>query len=297
MKHPGLKAGVTRLHPLPVMNLPLRGLYLGPMKRRGNDAPRPFVYSNFITSLDGRIAIAEADRTTHQVPPAIANPRDWRLYQELAGQADVLITSGRYFRQSEVGEAQDQLPVSDHPDYADIREWRRHQGLPAQPDIAILSRSLAIPAASITAYRNRRVIVVTGRRSDADGMARLRDHGVEVITAGDDRAVDGAELVELLAERAYTSLYAIAGPGVLHTLLRARVLDRLYLTTTHQLLAGDHFDTLTRGGSFDPALGMRLESLYLDRHAPTGASQWFSAFEPLQDRVSRTARGRRRETP
>lgn len=284
MSHPDLQASVTRLYPLPVMNLPLRGLYLGPMMQPGDETASPFVYSNFITSLDGRIAIAEAYRSTHQVPPAIANPRDWRLYQELAGHADILITSGRYFRQSEVGEAQDKLPVSDHPDYADIREWRRHQGLSAQPDIAILSRSLAIPPDSLTAYRNRRVIVITGRRSDADGMARLRDHGVEVITAGEDRAVNGAELVERLAERGYASLYAIAGPDVLHTLLQAKILNRLYLTTTHQLLAGDHFDTLTRGGSFDPALGMRLTSLYFDPHAPTGASQWFSTFEPLQDR-------------
>ena len=226
-----LQAAVTRLYPPPATDHPLTGLYLGQIPLPGEGTGNPFVYSNFITSLDGRIAIEQEGRSTRQVPTTITNPRDWRLYQELAGQADILITSGRYFRQSEVGEAQDQLPVSDHPDYADIREWRRHQGLPAQPDIAILSRSLAIPAASITAYRNRRVIVVTGRRSDADGMARLRDHGVEVITAGDDRAVDGAELVELLAERGYTSLYAIAGPGVLHTLLRARVLDRLYLTT------------------------------------------------------------------
>jgi len=35
-----------------------------------------------------------------------------------------------------------------------------------------------------------------------------------------------------------------------------------------------------RGGSLDPAMNMRLISLYLDRHAPAGASQWFSAFEP-----------------
>jgi riboflavin biosynthesis pyrimidine reductase len=296
MSHHDLQASVTRLHPLPVMNLPLRRLYLGPKMRTGDDAERPFVYSNFITSLDGRIAIAKGDRSTHQVPPAITNPRDWRLYQELAGHADILITSGRYFRQSEVGEAQDKLPVSDHPDYADIREWRRRQGLAEQPDIAILSRSLAIPPDSLTAYRNRRVIVITGRRSDADAMARLRDHGVEVITAGENRTVNGAELVKRLAERRYASLYAIAGPDVLHTLLRARVLDRLYLTTTHQLLAGDHFDSLTRGDSFDPALGMRLASLYFDRHAPPGASQWFSAFEPLQNRFSPTSQRHPRET-
>jgi riboflavin biosynthesis pyrimidine reductase len=281
MKHANLHAGVTRLYPLPATDFPLKGLYLGRAMRSGASSAEPFVYSNFITSLDGRIAIAAEGRSTRQVPAAIANPRDWRLYQELAAHADILITSGRYFRQSQVGEAQDRLPVSDHPDYADIREWRGRQGLAVQPDIAILSRSLDIPPESLSAYRNRRIIVVTGRCSSAERMACLRDQGVEMITAGEDRTVDGSELVARLAERGYARLYAIAGPDVLHTLLQARVLDRLYLTTTHQLLAGERFDTLTWGTGFDPALGMRLASLYLDPHAPAGASQWFSAFDPL----------------
>jgi riboflavin biosynthesis pyrimidine reductase len=275
-----LQAAVTRLYPSPATECPLEGLYFRKELRPGDDAGKPFVYSNFISSLDGRIALAQEGRHTHQVPSAITNPRDWRLYQELAGQADILITSGRFFRQSEIEEAQDRLPVSDNPDFSDIRVWRRRQGLAAQPDIAILSRSLVIPLESLEPYRNRRLIVFTGRKAEADRTARLREQGVEVIAAGDDRTVNGIELITMLAGMGYANIYAIAGPDVLHTLLKARVLDRLYLTTTHQLLAGEHFDTLTRGCGFDPALGMQLVSLYLDRYAPFGASQWFSVFEP-----------------
>jgi riboflavin biosynthesis pyrimidine reductase len=275
-----LHADVSRLYPPPATDCRLEGLYLGHAQPPGNVAGKPFVYSNFITSLDGRIAIAQEGRSTHRVPTAITNPRDWRLFQELAGQADILITSGRYFRQSENEEAQDRLPVSDHPNYSDIREWRSRHGLATQPDVAILSRSLAISLHSLKPYQNRRIIVFTGRRAEAERIARLREQGVEVITAGEDRTVDGAELIDMLAGMGYASVYAIAGPEVLHTLLKARVLKRLYLTTTHQLLAGEHFDTLTRGDGFDPVLDMRLVSLYLDRYAPSGASQWFSVFEP-----------------
>jgi riboflavin biosynthesis pyrimidine reductase len=275
-----LQAAVTRLYPPSATDHPLAGLYLGQIPRPGDGAVNPFVYSNFITSLDGRIAIAKEGRSTSQVPIPITNPRDWRLYQELAGQADILITSARYFRQSEIEEAQDRLPVSGHPDYVDIREWRSRHGLASQPDIAILSRSLAISVESLKPYQNRRIIVFTGRLAEAEHVIRLREQGVQVITAGEDRTVDGAALITLLAGMGYASIYAIAGPEVLHTLLQARVLNRLYLTTTHQLLAGEHFDTLTRGAGFDPALGMQLVSLYLDRYAPSGASQWFSVFEP-----------------
>jgi riboflavin biosynthesis pyrimidine reductase len=277
------QAPLTRLYPPPATDFLLEGLYLGQELYPGERTGKPFVYSNFIASLDGRIAIAQEGRSTHQVPAAITNARDWRLYQELAGQADILVTSGRYFRQSEIAEAQDRLPVSDHPDFSDIREWRSHHGLAAQPDIAILSRSLAIPLELLKVYQHRRLIVFTGRQTEAECIARFREQGIEVIAAGEDRSVDGAELVETLAGMGYASIYTIAGPDVLHTLLKAKVLDRLYLTTTHQLLAGRDFDTFTRGDGFDPALGMRLVSLYLDRYAPSGASQWFSAFEPRRD--------------
>ena len=66
---------VTRLFPAPQTESPLEGLYLGhALHTRGGG--KPFVYSNFITSLDGRIAIAAAGHTTHTVPDAITNISD-----------------------------------------------------------------------------------------------------------------------------------------------------------------------------------------------------------------------------
>jgi riboflavin biosynthesis pyrimidine reductase len=278
-ERPAMNKPITRLYPLPSGEYALQGLYLAQALHELGSTGKPFVYSNFITSLDGRIAIASEDRATHQVPAAITNPRDWRLYQELAGQADLLITSGRFFRQTEIDEAQDVLPISTQADYADIREWRSRYGLPPQPDIAILSRSLAIPLESLEAYRERRIMVITGSAADPGRVGQLRAAGIEVLFAGSGHGADGGEMVAKLADEGYRSLYAIAGPDVLHTLLEARVLDRLYLTTTHQLLAGDVFDTLTRGNLLEPAFGMQLSSLYLDTHAPNGASQWFTMFE------------------
>lgn len=270
---------ITRLYPLPSGDYPLQGLYLEQVLHELGTPGSPFVYSNYVTSLDGRIAIASEDRATHQVPAAITNTRDWRLYQELAGQADLLITSGRFFRQTELHEAQDVLPVSLHADFADIRAWRRRHGLPPQPDIAILSRSLAIPLESLAAYRDRRVLVITGSAADPARIQQLTEGGIEVLFAGTGHGADGAEMVARLADEGYRSLYAVAGPDVLHTLLEAGVLNRLYLTITHQLLSGTDFDTLTRGSLLEPALGMQLCSLYLDTHAPEDASQWFSVFE------------------
>lgn len=274
------QATITRLFPPPAAELCLDGLYLEHCLHSRGANGKPYIYSNFVTSLDGRIALASEDRATHQVPASITNPRDWRLYQELAGQADLLITSSRFFRQTDIGEEQDQLPVSNHPDFADIRTWRSQNGLAAQPDIAILSRSLAIPPDSLRAYRGRRIMVFTGEDADPSRVRQLTTNGIEVVYAGSGKAVNGSELATRLGTMGYRSIYAIAGPEVLHTLLVTRVLNRLYLTMTHQLLAGDEFDTLTRGAPLSPAMGFRLVMLYLDTHAPAGASQWFSVFEP-----------------
>jgi riboflavin biosynthesis pyrimidine reductase len=271
---------VTRLYPAPHASLRLEGLYLEHLLHTRGNSEAPFVYSNFISSLDGRIALGESGRSTHTVPAAITNPRDWRLYQELAGQADILITSGRFFRQSSAGEAQDILPVDGQPAFADIRRWRIEQGLRAQPDIAIMSASLDIPLAALEPYRNRRLIVVTGADADTDKVRKLSDSGIDVMHAGPGRQVDGRLMVDRLAANGYRSLYAIAGPAVFGTLLHARVVNRLYLTFACTLLGGYVFDTLTRGEALVPAQGMRLHSLYQDIHAPADAGQLFAMFEP-----------------
>lgn len=276
-----MQTPVTRLFPAPQQELPLEGLYLEhDLYGRGKPG-KPFVYSNFITSLDGRIAIAAAGRTSHMVPPLTANSRDWRLYQELAGQADLLVTSGRFFRQSLQGEAQDQLPLGSQTAFADIHAWRTARGMKPQPDLAIMSGSLDIPLAALEPYRSRRIIVMTGERAEPGRMANLEDEGIEVVRAGNGHAVDGRLMLAALARRDYRSVYAIAGPAVFHSLIRAHVVDRLYLTIALQLLGGDQYDTLSKGDILDPVQGMRMVGLYHDTGAPANASQLFGIFEPL----------------
>ncbi|MEN8206068.1 MAG: dihydrofolate reductase family protein [Pseudomonadota bacterium] len=273
-----MQTPVTRLYPAPGGQHLLEGLYLQHRLHRQPDSP--FVYSNFITSLDGRISLGNNDNTTHTVPAATVNPRDWRLYQELAGQADLLITSGRYFRQSLIGEAQDQLPVGNQAEFTDIREWRLAQGLPPQPDIAILSGSLEIPIAALEPYRHRRILIITGETADQTRIDKFQASGLEVVRAGTGIRVDGRRMISQLATLGYRSICAIAGPAVFYTLLDANVINRLYLTIAQQLLGGEVFDTLTRGPLLTPARGMSLISLYHDPYAPAGAGQLFGVFEP-----------------
>ena len=95
---------------------------------------------------------------------------------------------------------------------------------------------------------------------------------VEYVNAGSQ--VDAWAAMRVLARRQVRSLYTIAGPRLLHTLLGASVLDRLYLTHSLQLLGGTVFDTLVEGPAFESPRAVRLRELYLD------ADQLFACYEP-----------------
>ncbi|MGH8273439.1 MAG: RibD family protein [Gammaproteobacteria bacterium] len=263
---------VTPLYPSATGTLPLEGLYL----RERLQAP--LLYSSFVTSLDGRIALARTGRATHEVPKEIANPHDWRLYQELAAQADVLITSARFFRQAQINEAQGALPLG--PECADLRQWRIEQGLSEQPDLAIVSTSLGLPLGAVAkAATGRRVRVLTGAQASPARKAGLRKAGIEVIEAGPGEHVEGGPLRRALEALGAKRMYAVAGPQLLYVLLADRVLDRLYLTLSGRLLGGTEFDTLCHGPELEPAPKLRLANLYLDPDTPADAGQLLATYD------------------
>jgi riboflavin biosynthesis pyrimidine reductase len=110
----------------------------------------------------------------------------------------------------------------------------------------------------------------------------LRERGLRVIFAGDEKMVQGAPLVRALGELGYRCLYLLAGPQMLETMLRDSKLSRLYLTIRHRLLGGEHFHTLIKGPRLDAAGGMAVRSLYYDTGGDeAAAAQWFAQFEPM----------------
>ncbi|RMG31465.1 MAG: pyrimidine reductase [Gammaproteobacteria bacterium] len=272
-----MAGGIHPLFPQSGAPIALEGAYLGSLPAKDG----PYFYANFVSSLDGRIALGVPHRQTHQVPATLANPRDWRLYQELGAQADLLLTSGRYFRQFAAGEAQDTLPIGPEPEFADLRAWRARQGLRPQPDIAILSASLDLPETALLHYlgRGRRLHLFTGADTPKEKRNRLEALGVEVHCAGPGHMAEGPHLAEGLVRLGYHRVYVIAGPFVCYTLVRAGILDRLYLTLAHRLLAGEDFDTLAYGPALAPPPNLHLVSLFYDPEAPAGAGQLLAAYD------------------
>ncbi|HFE66661.1 MAG TPA: pyrimidine reductase [Chloroflexi bacterium] len=268
--------GVVQLYPLPAETRPLPGLYLAHNLRQHEQ--ETFVYSNFVASLDGRIAIPHPDKPEEMmVPPQVANPHDWRLFQELGAQADIIITSGRYLRDYADGRAQEILEVYDKPKFADLGRWRREQGLPPQPDLAVISGSLNFPIPAGLAGNGRNVVIFTTAQADRQRIRELEAQAGRVVIAGEE-SVDGRILVQQMAQMGYRTIYSVTGPKALHLLLAAGVLDRLYLTLANRILGGRPFASIVEGPLLEPAVDMTLHTLCYDAAGLDGLGQLFAAY-------------------
>ena len=260
---------VLQILPRRRAGLALRGLYLAHALRAQGDPAQPFVYTNFIASLDGRISeVGPAGR--RRVPPATANARDWRLYLELLAQADVVLTTARHLRAVAAGR---QPPPGLREAAAEgLIEWRVAHGLTPEPAIAAVSEQLQIPVRDVLSRCNGPLHLLT-HRGVADTRAQaLEADGADVLRVGASPMLSAAEVLAGLTARGYRNVYSIAGPRVLHTLLAGGALDRLYLTIA-QLILGGGGDTLMPDDVLDTPAGFTLQAMYLDPHAPPGVGQ------------------------
>lgn len=273
-----MNANVLQLYPLPSQERALEGLYLGhDLRQKSGGAGLAYVYANFVASLDGRIAIPHPSGKGLKVPSNTANERDWRLYQELAAQADLIISSGRYLRDWAEGRAQEILQVDD-PRFADLRAWRRERGLPPQPDIAIISGSLRFPIPEVLTAGGRKVVVFTSGNPDPVRVREIEAKAGQVIVAG-EHGVEGDRMAARMAELGYRTVYSGAGPKILHLLAAGGALDRLYLTFANRLLGGDPFATIVDGPLLEPAVEMRVNAIYFDPHGLEGLGQLFVSYD------------------
>lgn len=266
---------LLRLYPQPYQELSLKGLYLEHRLHELGAPGTPYVYANFLSSLDGRIALEDVEDGSTYIPKHLTTDSDFRLFMELHAQADCLITHGGYMRALSEGRLGNILQVKDDG----LIEWRRNNGLKAQPDILIASASLDFPLHYSLRDHGQKVYIATGRDADRERVDAWRKRGYKVLFTGNDRYVHGAPLIAELGNLGYKSIYLIAGPQMLDTVVREKQLSRLYLTITHQLMAGKDFRTLLAGNTMGEEGNLQLSSLFYEPDSPAGSGQFFIRFE------------------
>jgi len=270
------------LYPQFCENVSIEDLYLAHQIHKLGTKEAPFVYANFLSSLDGRIALEDSGQGSSYIPKHLTTVSDFRLFMELQAQADCLITHGGYMRALSEGRLGNILQIRDK----ELVEWRRNNSLKPQPAVIIASASLNFPFHDSLYEHQQTVYIATGKDADPDRIHYWQEQGHSILVAGENQMVHGAALISKLSRLGYKSIYLIAGPQMLDTVIREKQLSRLYLTITHQLIGGKDFRTLLTGSMLGSEGNLMLEALYYEPNSPSGSGQFFIQFDLNQSTKS-----------
>ncbi len=272
---------VKRLFPDPSTEHDLENLYLSQHAENFygwhyKNTNKPLVVANFLSSIDGRIAIQQQD-TVMQLPKNLTSKEDFRLFLELYAQADCLITHSGYLRALDENRLGNILQLPNEAVFDDLREWRLQNGLKINPDIVIASSSMDFPLHASLENSGQKIFIATGCETNASKVDEWKEKGFEILITGQSKFVEGAPLIQALYERNYKHIYLIAGPKMLHTMLEDQQLHKLYLSSSHQMLAGNTFTTLLEGNALTNCK-LELQSLFYDASSENNCGQFFSSY-------------------
>lgn len=213
----------------------LEGLYLGQrLVDMSVNMGRTLVVTDFLTDRNGVIAKAD-ERHDFRVPLELRNKSDWRLFQELLAQADVIISSEAYLKRlldpgSQVEDVLSQFEPG--KGFEGLGKWRLDAGYRKRsPDLAIVSRSLDFEVPEMLFGSGRQITIFTTNSLARSNQAKaLASSGVIVVGSG-QAGVEGKRMIDTLSDGMdYRVIMMATGPAVLQLLLEARRLDLFYVT-------------------------------------------------------------------
>lgn len=209
---------------------------------------RTLVIANFLTDRNGVIAKAD-EHHNFQVPLEIKNTSDWRLFQELMTQADVIISGTAYLKRFSTpgGNTEDILyQFESGGGFEKLGEWRLSAGYTRRsPDLAVVARSLDFKVPAEVMRSGRRIVIFTTYTlASSDQAKALTGLGVIVVGSG-EAGVEGNRMIDYLSNgMGYRVIMMATGPSVLELLLEVKRLDLLYVTEAQLEIPFDDPSTL-----------------------------------------------------
>jgi riboflavin biosynthesis pyrimidine reductase len=235
----------------PAIDLPgeLETAYGGPFR-----LPEQVVYANFVSSIDGVASIDGVEMSSAAISGGATSDRF--VMALLRGVADaVVVGSGTLREHGGPWTAERAFPVA-----ADLFRGAR-AALPAAeaPTLVVVTASGDLPHDHPALEA---ALVVT----TASGSRAIADRGIAcaaVIDLGDADEVAPRDAIQHLRERGYRRILTEGGPKLMGSMLRASVVEHLFLTISPKLVGGgsgrlplsDEADLLDRNP------GMRLLSV------------------------------------
>jgi riboflavin biosynthesis pyrimidine reductase len=213
---------------LPSVELPaaLRRIYRGALGFH-----EPCLYANFVSTVDGVIAISTLPSSNEVI--AADSEADRFLMGVLRAFADLVLIGAGVLKAAPKGTWQ---PEMVYPAGADsFRELRQRLGRSAAPEVAVLTgRGSIDPGHPLLATG---ALVLTSKLGAARLAPKLPE-ATTLLVLGDDTILDCRVVVDALRERGHRLILSEAGPHVFGSLLEANAVDELFLTIS-PLLAGD----------------------------------------------------------
>ena len=188
----------------------------------------PCVFANFVSSLDGVGAIPDVERSSALISGG--DPGDRFVMGLLRACADVVLIGAGTLRGHPTSRWTPEQPAKDHAD--DLAELRRSLGFSPRPALAVVTASAKFDVTH-PGLADGAIIITT-----EDGAARLRANGahdhLDVVVAGTDHAVEPRAVIGEMTTRGYRSILTEGGPTLFGELLRAGLVDELFVTISNR---------------------------------------------------------------
>jgi riboflavin biosynthesis pyrimidine reductase len=263
MLHGGPLATLFERPGLPTYTLPsaLAESYGGAV---GFESPR--VLANFVSSVDGVVALSEGGESGHVI--SRGSEADRFVMGMLRACADTVLVGAGTFRR---GRGHLWRAEVIFPDAAEaFAELRKSLGLAAFPRFVVVTRSGSIDTAEPALEG---ALVVTSRAAEAALRSRVSS-STRVVALGADTVLL-SDVVALLMREGTRTLLTEGGPSLFAEMVRDQLIDELFLTKSPTLFGrfpNDRRKSLTDGIDLN---GTPMELLSLKRHG----SYLFSRYE------------------
>jgi riboflavin biosynthesis pyrimidine reductase len=205
---------------------PLARLYGGGLGFAG-----PTVYTNFVASLDGTVALPGVPQSNALISGG--SEADRFVMGLLRALADAVVVGSGTLRDSPTGTWS---PTRPHPGSASLlAELRRLRGAPERPELAILTGSGAIDAHH-PAFSGRTVILTS--TAGAERLSGRVPETAAVIPLASEPEIEPHLVLRALEERGHRLILFEAGPHTFGTFAAAGLIDELFLTVSPLLTGG-----------------------------------------------------------
>ncbi len=218
---------------------------------------KPSVFANFVTSVDGVVALPEPTESGHIISKS--SRADRFVMGLLRACADTLLVGAGTFRKTRGALFRAEAIYPDGA--AAFAELRGMLGLPAQPRLVVVTRSGSIDPGEPALDG---ALIVTSRAGEAALRGRVSPN-TEVVALGADTLLL-ADVVALLRKRGTELLLTEGGPSLFAEAARARLIDELFVTTSPALFGrfgNDRRKSLADGMDLG---GLPMELLAAKRH-------------------------------